>query len=101
MTIISVIVPVYNCKESLHLTLDGLINQTYQNLEIILIDDGSQDGSGDLCDKYSQQDLRIRVIHQSNKGISAARNIGIQNSHGDYISFIDAGDMVNLAYMNV
>lgn len=95
--LISVIVPVYNCEETLNLTIESIINQTYNNIEIILVDDGSMDNSGSICDKYAKLDSRINVIHQSNKGVSAARNTGIHNSNGLYLSFIDAGDYVDLS----
>ena len=92
--LISVIVPVYNVEKYLSKCLDSIIAQTYQNLEIILVDDGSTDGSGLLCDMYSQQDTRIRVIHQPNAGLSAARNAGLEACQGSYIVFIDSDDYV-------
>ena len=94
--LISVVVPVYNCEDTLKLTVDRLVNQTYKDIEIILVDDGSKDGSGDLCDHYERSDSRVRVIHQDNKGAAAARNTGIRAAKGKYISFIDAGDYVEL-----
>lgn len=95
--LISVIVPVYNCEKTLSITIESIINQTYKNLEIILVDDGSKDKSGTICDEYAKLDKRINVIHQSNKGLSGARNTGIYNSNGYYLSFIDAGDYVDLS----
>ena len=92
--LISVIVPVYNCEESLYLTMDGLLAQTHREIEIILVNDGSSDKSGNLCDKYANKDKRVVVIHQKNKGLSGARNSGIAIAKGNYISFIDAGDIV-------
>ena len=92
--LISVIVPVYNCEKSLNLTVDSLLMQTYQNIEIILVDDGAKDGSGYLCDQYAQKDKRITVVHQNNRGGANARNTGIRTVQGEYISFVDAGDYV-------
>ena len=94
--LISVVVPVYNCEDTLKLTVDSLLNQTYKDIEIILVDDGSKDGSGYLCDQYERSDSRITAIHQKNKGLAGARNTGIKEAHGKYISFIDAGDYVEL-----
>lgn len=93
---ISVIVPVYNCEDTINLTVDSLLNQTYKDIEIILVDDGSKDGSGDLCDQYELSDSRITAIHQDNKGAAVARNTGIRAAKGKYVSFIDAGDYVEL-----
>lgn len=74
LPLVSVIIPVYNVRPYLCESIDSVINQTYKNLEIIIVDDGSTDGSGELCDKYQQIDNRIRVIHQKNKGLSGTRN---------------------------
>lgn len=96
---ISVIVPVYNVEKYLKKCIDSLINQTYSNLEIILINDGSTDNSGIICDKYMSIDQRIKVIHQQNKGVSAARNAGLKIARGDYITFVDSDDWLeNNAY---
>lgn len=89
---ISVIVPVYNCGNYLSDTLDSILAQTYQNFEIILIDDGSRDDSGAICDAYGERDSRIRVVHQENHGVSYARNRGLELATGDVISFIDGDD---------
>ena len=89
---ISVIVPVYNVKDYLNRCVDSLLEQTYFNLEIILIDDGSTDGSGDICDKYAEKDARIKVVHQQNMGLSKARNIGVEKAAGEYIFFCDSDD---------
>lgn len=89
---ISVIVPVYNCEAYLPACLDSILQQTFSNLEIIVVDDGSTDGSGAICDIYAQKDARIQVIHQSNQGVSAARNAGLEIATGDYLSFIDSDD---------
>ncbi|HJA50079.1 MAG TPA: glycosyltransferase, partial [Candidatus Fusicatenibacter intestinipullorum] len=93
---ISVIIPVYNVEKYLKRCLDSVINQTYKNLEIILIDDGSTDNSGKICDEYAQKDERIIVIHKENGGVSSARNKGLDICIGDYISFIDSDDWINL-----
>lgn len=91
---ISVIVPVYKVELYLRECVDSIIGQTYRNLEIVLIDDGSPDNCGAICDEYAEQDNRVRVIHQSNCGLSAARNIGLETATGDYIGFVDSDDWV-------
>lgn len=93
---ISVIIPVYNTEEFLEKCLDSIVNQTYQDLQIILVDDGSTDKSGDICDAYSKEDGRIQVIHQKNKGLSGARNKGLLLAKGEYITFIDSDDYIEL-----
>lgn len=92
--LISVIIPVYNVEQYLKRCVDSVINQTYKNLEIILVDDGSKDNSSALCDEYLNEDDRIRVYHKENGGLSSARNYGIERCHGEYISFIDSDDFV-------
>lgn len=92
---ISVIVPVYNTKEYLERCVNSLLNQTYQDMEIILVDDGSTDGSGEICDRFAERDRRIRVLHKENGGSSSARNLGIENAEGDYIGFVDSDDYVD------
>lgn len=94
--LISVIVPVYNVKDYLERCVKSLINQTYANLEIILVDDGSTDESGVMCDKYATADERIKVIHQINSGLSGARNTGLDNATGQYIYFVDSDDYLEL-----
>ncbi len=89
---ISVIVPVYNVEKYLDRCIRGIQAQTYQNLEIILVDDGSTDESGKMCDRYGEGDARIRVIHKENGGSSSARNKGIEIASGEYIGFLDADD---------
>lgn len=89
---ISIIIPVYNVELYLRTAIDSALNQTYENKEIILVDDGSTDQSGKICDKYAEQYDCITVIHQENGGLSAARNTGIANSKGDYIAFLDSDD---------
>lgn len=90
--LVSVIVPVYNVCPFLHEALDSVTGQTHKNLEIILIDDGSTDGSGDICDEYKERDKRVIVIHQENKGLSAARNAGLDSANGELIAFLDPDD---------
>ena len=93
--VISIIVPVYNLASYIEECVESLRRQTYRNIEIILIDDGSADGSGDLCEKLALQDGRIRVIRQENRGVVAARNRGIDNAAGKYIAFVDGDDWVD------
>lgn len=93
---ISIIIPVYNIKDLLSVTLRSVIKQTYENLEIILVDDGSTDGSDEVCDFWETQDPRIKCFHKKNEGVSVARNFGFSKSTGDYILFIDGDDEINL-----
>lgn len=92
---ISIIVPVYNVEEYLEECLESIINQTYKNIEIILIDDGSTDRSGEICDKYSKIDSRVKVFHQDNKGIGATRNVGLSHATGEYIGWVDSDDIID------
>ncbi len=92
--LISIIITVYNADTFLDRCLNSIINQTYRNLEIVLIDDGSTDGSGGICDAWESKDPRIKVLHTSNQGIAAARNCGLHIAHGDYIGFADPDDWV-------
>lgn len=94
MELISVIVPVYNVESYVAECIESIQNQTYMNLEIILVNDGSTDASGDICDKYAAYDERIQVIHKENAGVSAARNTGIEAANGDYIGFVDSDDYI-------
>ena len=94
MKLISVIVPVYNTEKYIEKCVMSILNQTYKNLEIILIDDGSTDNSPQICDSLAEKDNRITVIHQPNGGVSSARNIGLDNTHGDYITFVDSDDYI-------
>lgn len=91
---VSVIVPVYNIKQYLPKCIDSIRNQTMKDIEIILVDDGSTDGSAEMCDQYTSEDPRIRVLHKENEGLSAARNDGIQMARADYIMFVDGDDWV-------
>jgi glycosyltransferase involved in cell wall biosynthesis len=92
---ISVIVPIYNVEEYLPACIESILNQTYKDLEILLIDDGSTDNSGKICDDYAERDKRCIVIHQQNKGLSGARNTGLDNAQGECISFIDGDDYIH------
>lgn len=96
---VSIIIPVYNVEDYLSQCLDSVINQTYKNIEIILIDDGSSDLSGKICDEYAQKDERIVVHHNTNHGVSYSRNYGIDISTGEYIIFIDSDDIISLQYI--
>lgn len=94
-TLISMIVPVYNVEKYLKKCVESIVAQTYQHLEIILVDDGSTDKSTEICDQYAREDTRIMVIHQKNSGVSAARNTGIACARGEFFSFIDGDDYVS------
>lgn len=94
--LISIIVPVYKVENELSRCVDSIIRQTYSNIEIILVDDGSPDKCPQICDEYSKKDKRIKVIHKKNGGLSDARNVGLLDSTGDYILFIDSDDYIEL-----
>ena len=94
--LVSVIIPVYNVRTYLPQCLESVINQSYRNLEILIIDDGSTDGSGRICDQYARKDERIRVFHTENRGLASARNPGLEQIHGEYISFLDSDDWMEL-----
>ena len=98
--LISVVVPVYNVEDVLHFCIDSILNQTYSDFELLLVDDGSTDKSGDICDQYARKDTRIRVFHKENGGVSSARNLGIDNANGEYICFIDSDDYVNSEFLD-
>lgn len=97
--LVSVIVPVYNVEKYLNKCIESLTNQSYENIEILLIDDGSTDNSGKICDEYASADSRIRVIHKINGGVADARNLGIQKMNGEYFGFIDGDDTVHQDYI--
>ena len=100
---ISVIVPVYNVEPYLRECIESILGQTYRDFELILVNDGSTDDSGTICDEYAAQDTRIRVLHQKNSGVSVARNVGLDSVQGEYITFVDSDDRVSkdyLAYLN-
>lgn len=97
--LISIIVPVYNVDNYLESCLKSIVNQTYNNIEIILVDDGSTDESGKICDDYCTKSCNISVIHQENQGASVTRNVGIKHANGEYIVFVDADDEVGEKYI--
>lgn len=92
---ISVIVPVYNTEKYLRRCIDSILAQTFTNFELLLIDDGSEDTSGKICDEYAKKDARVRVFHKENCGVSSARNLGLENACGSYITFVDADDWID------
>lgn len=96
---ISVIVPVYNVEQYLIRCIDSILSQTYKNIEILLIDDGSTDRSSDICDNYARKDSRVKVIHQQNAGLAAARNVGMNMSQGECLTFVDSDDYVSSYYV--
>ena len=96
MDLISLIVPIFKVEKYLDRCIESIVNQTYKNLEIILIDDGSPDKCGDICDEWAQKDTRIKVIHKVNGGVSSARNAGLDIATGEYVAFIDPDDYVSL-----
>lgn len=98
---ISIIVPIYNMETYLERCVDSILKQTYSNLEIILVDDGSSDSSPKMCDQYAVKDPRIKVVHKTNGGLSSARNAGLDNATGDYIGFVDSDDYISTDMYNV
>lgn len=99
---VSIIIPIYNIQEYIKPCLESVLGQTHNDIEVILINDGSSDDSGSICDSYANQDDRVRVIHQNNLGVSAARNKGLAATTGEYIMFVDGDDMIDtnmVAYM--
>ena len=97
---VSIIVPVYKVEEYLPRCIESLINQTYKDIEIILVDDGSPDNCPKFCDEYAKKDERIKVIHKQNGGLSSARNAGIEHAKGEFISFVDSDDWVDSKFIN-
>lgn len=96
---ISIIVPVYNAEKYLNRCVDSILSQTFGNFEVLLIDDGSNDKSGKICDKYAQKDCRVKVFHKENGGVSSARNFGIKNVQGSFVTFIDSDDFVDKDFL--
>ena len=94
MNKISIIIPVYNVEPYIRKCLNSVVNQTYTNLEILLIDDGSTDNSGKICDEYAQNDNRIKVFHKNNGGVSSAKNVGLKHITGKYVGFVDSDDWI-------
>ena len=91
---VSVVIPIYNAEKYLERSIRSILDQSLKELELILINDGSRDGSGEICDKFSKEDNRITVIHKENGGLSSSRNTGIKKARGSYIQFVDADDYV-------
>ncbi len=96
--LISVVVPVYNVEKYVGRCISSILGQTYKDFELILVDDGSRDGSGALCDDYAARDARVRVVHKENGGVSSARNLGIAMAKGEYIAFVDSDDWLETDY---
>jgi len=92
--LISIIVPIYNTESYLRKCIDSILSQTYKNIELILVDDGSDDKCPEICDEYAKKDKRVIVIHQDNAGVSVARNVGLDNAKGEYIGFVDCDDWI-------
>ena len=92
--LVSIIIPVYNAEKYLRRCLDSIINQTYQDIEVILVDDGSKDTSGSICDEYAAKDLRIKVVHEENRGVSSTRQTGLMNSKGIFVIHVDPDDWI-------
>ena len=93
---VSVIVPVYNVEKYIDKCMESLLSQTYRNLEVLLVDDGSTDSSGEICDKYDSLDDRVKAFHKENGGVSSARNLGLEKATGEYITFVDPDDWIEL-----
>lgn len=98
---ISIIVPVYNIEQYLPRCIDSILNQSFADFELLLIDDGSKDKSGAICDEYAAKDSCIRVFHKENGGVSSARNLGLENARGEWLSFIDGDDEITEGYFNI
>ena len=94
-TLVSIIVPVYKAEKYIHRCIDSLLAQTYKNIEVVLVDDGSTDLSRKIADEYAKKEDRIKVIHQENEGASAARNPGLEIAQGEYIAFLDSEDWIS------
>lgn len=94
MPVVSIIVPVYNAEKTLNKCVDSILNQTFQDWELLLIDDGSTDRSGELCNEYAAKDQRIKVFHKKNGGVSSARNIGLDHAKGQWVTFVDCDDWI-------
>ena len=97
-TLVSIIVPVYNSAQYLRKCIDSILAQSYTEFELLLINDGSEDHSGLICDDYAQSDNRIQVFHQENAGVSAARNLGLEKHTGEHFLFIDSDDYIHKAH---
>ena len=97
--LITIVVPVYNVEKYIEACLYSIMKQTYKNIEVVIVDDGSTDKSGDICDDFSKIDSRAKVVHQSNIGLSGARNKGISIASGKYITFVDSDDLLYPTYI--
>ena len=97
---ISVIIPVYTTENYLRRCIDSVLSQTYKDFELLLIDDGSKDSSGAICDEYAAQDARVRVFHKENGGASSARNVGLDNARGEWVTFVDSDDYIEENFLN-
>ena len=95
MAEVSIIVPVYQVEKYIRQCIDSILAQTFTDFELILVDDGSKDNSGKICDEYAEKDKRIRVIHKENDGLSGARNKGLDNASGNYFMFVDGDDYIS------
>ena len=96
MNMLTLIIPIYNIEQYLSQCLDSIINQTYKNIQIILVDDGSTDSSGRICDEYADKDSRIIVIHKENGGLVSARKAGLREATGEYVVYVDGDDWIEL-----
>lgn len=100
-SLISIIVPVYNSEQTLNRCIDSILGQTYRNFELLLINDGSKDRSGEICDEYAQKDSRVKVFHKENGGVSSARNVGLDNARGEWVTFVDSDDYYDLKALDI
>ena len=100
MALISVIVPVYNAEKTLRRCVDSILSQEFHDFELLLIDDGSKDGTPEICDENAENDKRVRVFHKENGGVSSARNLGIDNANGKWVVFVDSDDYISENYLN-
>ena len=98
---ISIIVPIYKAEQYIHRCIDSILSQSYTDFELLLIDDGSPDGCGAICDEYVAKDSRVRVFHKENGGVSSARNLGLEKAVGKWISFIDADDYISQDFFDL
>jgi len=98
-TLISIIVPIYKVEDFIHTCIESVLNQTYSNWELILVNDGSPDNSPEICDEYASQDQRIKVFHKPNGGVASARNLGLDNITGEYVTFLDSDDFFHPEYL--
>lgn len=97
---ISIIVPVYNAERYLHRCIESILAQTFKDFELLLIDDGSKDNSGYICNEYAGKDERVKVWHKENGGVSSARNVGLDNVKGEWVTFVDSDDYISSNYFD-